>query len=366
MLRHLGMPPAVLEMPGGSAMDFPPITGPDVECAYLTNLAYGMKGYNIYVFAGGENPPGAADPSTGMTVYDYGAGISPTGELRELYHVQKKVAEFIHDRPWLPTARRVSDCRLGLVREYARSAHYGADSRGIAVSNYAAWTLMRKGFMLTAFCASLSPELVDMNSEDLLKDLETPLMLACGTALERDIQERLVRFLEAGGKLLLAPALPALDEHFQPCTILADYLGAALPSTDSLGQPPVRPTGAEAVLWDACTREPIGWEMRRSSGGVVILLERSWVIGRRWDEEMLRLGLSRLGCQPVVQCDNPNVWTSLLSDGQQSQLFLLNLFTAPLTAQVAFRDPASGGWIEAGVHTVPPVSVLPLDGKAGI
>ena len=216
MLRHFGKPPPVLEMPGGSAMDFPPILGSDVECAYLTNLAYGMKGYNIYVHAGGANPPGAADPAVGMSDYDYGAGISPTGELRELYFVQKKVAALIHTHPWLTAARRVSDCRLGLAREYARSVHYGMGGSETNVSNNAAWTLMRKGLMMTAFCASLSPEMADMNSDDLLADTSTPLMFACADSLERSIQERLVSFLERGGKLFLAPTLPTLDENFQP------------------------------------------------------------------------------------------------------------------------------------------------------
>ncbi len=348
MLRHLGMPPTVFELPGGSAMDFPPILGHDLEAAYLVNLAYGMKGYNIYVFAGGANPPGAADPSVGMSVYDYGAGISPTGELRELYHVEKKVADFILAHPWLAQAARQSDCRLGLVREYARSNHYAANDSGLAVSNNSAWTLMRKGMMMTAFCASLSPELVDMDSDGWLADTSTPLMLACGTSLSRSIQERLVRFLETGGKLLVAPGLPELDEYFHPCNLLADY---------------VKATGSQPVIHDACTGLPIGWETRFASGGAILLLERTWVMGRHWDAAMLRQAVERLaaaGSEPpygLVDCDNPNVWTSLLSDGSHHLLFLMNLFTGPLTCTVSYRDPSMKKWIPAGTHTLPGISV---------
>lgn len=346
MLRHLGYPPTVFELPGGSAMDFPPITGPDIECAYLANLAYGMKGYNIYVFAGGANPPGAADPLVGMTVYDYGAGISPTGELRELYAVQKKVAEFIHARPWLPGARRQADCRLGLVREYCRSPHYGMDSAALPVSNYAAWTLMRKGMMMSAFCASLSPEMTDLSADDWLDDTTTPLMLACGSSMERSLQEKLLHFVQHGGKLLLAPALPSLDEHFAPCTLLADGLPA------QRGEP---------AVWDACTGQAIGWETGFAGGGSLILLERSWVMGRHWDAAMLRGALERLGCRPIVECSNPNVWTSLLSDGEHSQLFLMNFFSAPFTVRVRCRLPGSSTWVDAGEHTLPGVSVKPVD-----
>jgi beta-galactosidase len=361
MLKHLGMPPTVFELPGGSAMDFPPILGHDLEAAYLVNLAYGMKGYNIYVFAGGANPPGAADPSVGMSVYDYGAGISPEGELRELYHVEKKVAGFIHAHPWLAQGQRLSDCRLGLVREYARSNHYATGESGLAFSNNAAWTLMRKGLMMTAFCASLSPELADMDSDDWLTDTAKPLMLACGTSLSRSIQERLVRFLEGSGKLILAPGLPELDETFHPCTILAEYLKASKPVSS------LRPAGAEPVIHDACSGLPIGWEARLDSGGVVLLLERTWVMGRHWDAAMLRQAVERLAApvtEPpygVVACDNPNVWTSLLSDGEHGLLFIMNLFSGPLTCTVRFRHPQTGQWLDTGKHTLPGISVKTLD-----
>ena len=362
MLRHFGKPPTVLEMPGGSAMDFPPILGSDIECAYLTNLAYGMKGYNIYVFAGGANPPGAADPSVGMAEYDYGAGVSPSGELRELYHVQKKVADWIHAHPWLTAARRVSDCRLGLVREYARSFHYGMGGAEVEVSNVAAWTFMRKGLMMTAFCASLSPEMTDLNAEDWAQDTSTPLMLACGDALERSVQQRLVQFLENGGKLLLAPRLPAFDEHFNPCTLLADALGALIGPQEP-GKPVQvnRPPSAVAAVWDACTGEAIGWEAALPSGGAVLLLERNWVIGRHRDAAMLRQAVTRLGWKPVVSCDNPNIWTSLLSDGQHSMLFLLNLFTGALTAAVSYTDPVSGRLVQTRPQTLPGISVRMLE-----
>jgi len=362
MLEHLGMPPTVFELPGGSAMDFPPILGHDLECAYLTNLAYGMKGYNIYVFAGGKNPPGAADPSVGMSEYDYGAGISPTGELRELYHVEKKVADFILTHPWLPGAKRVSDCRLGLVREYARSVHYGTDERSVAVSNYSAWTLMRKGFMMTAFCASLSPEMIDMDSDDWLNDIQKPVILAAGTSLSKAIQERLVRFLSAGGKLLIAPILPTLDENFRSCTLLAEFLNARMTADGPDGLVNAwRPADAEAVVFDACTGDPIGWEIRTDTKGTVLLLERNWTMGRRWDEQMLREAVSFLGWQPVVRCDNPNVWTSLLSDGHESLLFLMNFFTGHLTARVSYQDPRTRNWIDKGSQTLEGINVKVID-----
>ena len=94
----------------------------------------------------------------------------------------------------------------------------------------------------------------------------------------------------------------------------------------------------------------------------MILLERTWVIGRRWDESMLRDALTRLGCEPVVRCDNPNVWTSLLSDGEHTLLFLMNFFTGALTASVSYRDPRTGSWADTGKHTLAGISVKVIEG----
>ncbi len=355
MLRHSHLPPTVFELPGGSAMDFPPILGHDLEAAYLVNLAYGMKGYNIYVFAGGKNPPGAADPSVGMSTYDYGAGIAPDGTRRELYYVEKKVADFIHAHPWLTRAKRISDCRLGLVREYARSAHYNRLDHPGFLSNYTAWTLMRKGFMMTAFCASLSPEMVDMEQDDWLEEPQKPLMLAVGSALSRDIQERLVRFLRKGGRLLVAPGLPYLDEAFQPCTILRDYLHISLDQDESIanwGMP---------LLVDECTLKPIGWELTPGPGGTVVYLKHQWITGRQWKNAMLRQALIHLGCEPVVECSNPNIWSSLLCEGENALLFLINLLTGPLTCTVNARLPGDHQVWNCGNQTVPGVSVKILE-----
>lgn len=355
MLRHFGQPPSVLEMPGGSPNDWPPILAGDLRCAYLTNLAYGMKGYNIYVHAGGENPPGAADLNNAMANYDYNAEISPKGELRELYYTQKGVADFIHENSWLASARRQYDCRIGLAREYARSVQYGLPGKETGISNNQAWTFLRTGLMMTSFNASWSPALADLDSDEFLADLATPLMVPTGDALSAEIQRRLVRFLDLGGKLLLAPTVPCLDENFVSCTILADALNINLISS----KPPVwqKPGNTQKMLFHETSGDTIGWELRLASGGAVILLEYMWKAAQRWQERLICKALTRLGGSQIVRCDNPNIWTSLLSDGSHSLLFLMNFLTGPLEARLIWKNPVTGSWVEAGKHAVEPVSV---------
>jgi hypothetical protein len=146
-LRLFGFPPTVLELPGGSASDWPPITPEDALACYLTNLAYGMKGHNVYIFTGGPNPPGVGE-STDM--YDYGAAIGTDGDVRPLYAAQKALGDVIAQYPWLVEAERAGDCRLALDFEYTRAERYYRP-------NYQTWELMERGPLTTAFCAGASP-----------------------------------------------------------------------------------------------------------------------------------------------------------------------------------------------------------------
>lgn len=382
MLRLMGKPPTVYEMPGGSASDYPPFTAHDAACAYMTNVAYGVKGWNYYIFAGGYNPPGAGTTSD---VYDYGAALSPTGEIRALYYAQQAVARLLVEQNWLASARRVADCRLGLSWEYPRAKAYANDRQGeLLFSETEAWTLFCKGMLMTAHCAGLSPEITDLTSDTLLTQTELPLMVACGASLPRDAQQQLVRFLDAGGKLLLAPLVPTLDEEFAPCTLLADYLGGVAQTPHAPSMPRLhafevcnvsvngslfattqRPAGARVTAMET-SREAveIGWRLALPSGGVISVLGMQWMQAMREHEAMLTRALIDLGADPCVRCDNPNIWTVLRSDGQRSMLFLLNLFSAPMTARVEFRDPITGARLDTGVHVLPGISVTAwMDGR---
>ncbi|MFZ2654001.1 MAG: beta-galactosidase [Victivallales bacterium] len=379
-MRHYGTPPTVFELPGGSASDYPPITPHDAGCCYLANIAYGMKGYNYYIFTGGVNPPGAG--TTGE-IYDYGAAVSSTGEVRDLYKTQQKLARFLKKHSWLAGAEQVPDCQLGLSREYSRSGRYCGDNKGIDFSNNEAWDFMRKGFMMTSFCGSFSPSLADLASDSLLDRVDLALMIASSVSMARDIQERIVRFLEAGGKILIAPVIPTMDETFSPCTVLADYLGgvtqkphkpmaALLTAFDvpnvyvngGLFATSSRPSKAVTTAFEnrAGTPLEIGWRLDLPSGGAISVLGLHWKQAKREHESMLARALSSLGVEQRVRCDNPNIWTVLRSDGKHSMLFVLNLLTSPMTARISFRDPVSSEWVDTGTHEMPGITVRAWSG----
>ena len=373
-LRLMGFPPTVFELPGGSCSNWPPILPPDALACYLTNLAFGMRGHNYYIFTGGPNPPGAGTTSD---LYDYDAGIGPAGEIRPLYAAQKEFGRILAAHPWLPAAARQCDFRLALDLEYSRTDHYWPAGGDLTPTPRQAWDLLRAGPLTTALCAGLSPEMVRLDALPPPAD-GMPLLVVAAASMAADKQQELVKYLKAGGKALILPVLPWLDEALRPCTILADFLHAPPPGPvpKSYLRPTVGgivnvrgdvtalwknlPPGAESVGVEEHSGRPIAWSLKTAGGGEAVLLSFKWVHSMHEHERMLKTLLMRLGCRPVIQGSNPNVWTALWTAGEKRLLFLLNLFSGRQETSVSITT-TDGRTIPAGTHALDPVTVKVIE-----
>ncbi len=374
MLRAMGFPPTVFEIPGGSASDWPPVTPGDALAAYLVNLAYGMKGSNYYIFTGGPNPPGAGSTTD---LYDYGAGIGAKGDIRPLYTVQKEFGAFIQERPWLVSAQRLCDVRFALDFEQPRSAYYWTETIPGLVSQPEAWNYLRRGPLLSALCAGLSPALVDIDSPDWSADTVTPLIVAASSSMSASRQTRLTEFIRAGGHVLLGPVLPQVDEALFPCPILQEFLGTGGPAAAISEQarpsiagvrnvngtaytcPP--PPVAEILGVDEWSGKPIAWQWKYDSGGSLIYLGLNWLHAMREHERMLLAVLDRLGLRQLVYCSNPNIWAPIWVHEDKALCYLINLFTAPMTTSVSFQTSPNSPLTGIPEVTIPPITILPRD-----
>ncbi|GEM_PF-414123 len=379
MLRLMGFPPTVYELPGGSLSDWPPITPQDARACYLANLALGMKGSNYYILTGGPNAPGS-----GVTadVYDYGASIGPFGDIRPLYQVQKEFGHLVADRPWLAEAEREYDCRVGLDFEYVRADNYWKGRGNFAFTNSDAYDFLRRGVLTTAFCASLSPALCNLGADDWVSDTTTPVVIVSSVCMARAKQQRVVDFLKNGGRALITPLLPTLDENLNPCTLLADFLGGPVLQASANHAGHVRvtiedvvniwnngdiffgsrlPPNAKVIGHDEVSGNPIAWKQSLEGSGQAIVLGFRWYQAKREHEQMLKALLQALGLKKKVECSNPNVWTSLRTAGSRSMLFIMNLLSSPLEAHVDCRPAWSEGILEMGKHELGPMSVKTIE-----
>ncbi len=375
MLRILGMPPSVFEMPGGSLSDFPPFFAHDAACCYLMHVGLGVKGFNYYIFCGGVNPP---DSGTTGDLYDYGAAIGPFGDIRPVYGVQQNLARFLKQNEWLASADAVSDCLVGFDFEITRAQRYAGDSAGLLSNATQTWDFVRSGLLLTAFAAGISPAFVDLRQP--LLPTAKPLVLASWDSMSRRLQQNLVDYLSAGGRLLLVGVVPRLDEQLNACTLLADAIGPCiqLPDTARLHRFDISGTGnvyTTKAHW-SFTRRPadatvtarqvrgeaseVGWRRTLPGGGVVSVLGILWDYASRDHESMLRNALAELGWERNVESSNQNVWLTIRTDGRRSMVFAHNLFSSPLLTSIRYKDPVTTEWVETGEQHLPGMSVRVL------
>jgi beta-galactosidase len=366
-LRVLGGPASVFELPGSSNVDFPPITAGDASAAYLTNLAMGMRGWNYYIFAGGPN---FGDTGATTDLYDGGAALSAaSGETRPLYFVQRQLHQFLQRHPWLASARRVADFRVGFTFDQSRAAKLPA-APAMLLDPRAAHAALHNGLLKSAFCAGASPELVRLDQGELAIDL--PLAVVSGDSMPKAAQERLVHFLTRGGRLLLIGIVPTLDEELRPCSLLASFVSASSQRKLDLVAARVNAAGIDNVLANGglfafeslpggahCIaaqtrgqRQILGFRRTTEGGGQVTVLGYTWAHAMREHEAMLRGLLTDMGWTPAAGSGNPNVWCALWRHDEHSILFLMNLLTA--SAEVR---PVAGGQTASAAHTIPPMSV---------
>lgn len=349
-LRLFGFPPTVFEFPGGSLSDWPPITPRDVEAAYMMQLGYGLKGSNYYIFTGGPNPNKFGTTSDD---YDYNAAISSDGEIRPLYETEKKIGQFVKENTWLYNSKRVHDCRIAYDLKIARTNEFWINKTGFFVTDPEVYKFSQKGMINTLFCGSYSPELCNLDSDDWMSDTTTPLIVLSSSCMAESSQQRVIDFLKSGGKVLLCPVIPEYDENFKPCTLLKEYIGSPEIKLNTNGNQRISfdvvknvmsnetnyatvkmPSKAIILGEDENNKLPIAWKIETENRGKIIFLGIKWQHQMKEHIKMMDEVLNELEIKQLVKCSNPNLFTSLRTNGEKTILFIMNLYTSPMNGNV--------------------------------
>jgi beta-galactosidase len=235
---------------------------------------------------------------------------------------------------------------------------------------------MQKGFLITSLCASYSPEFLDLYNDSFIQRVDKPLIVVSSECMAVAIQKRLVKFIRNGGRLLISPVIPQMDENFYPCTILKEFLDDALverymSQNMEVNVGPVENVFVNAGLWvsskhpdgaliiaeEVNSKKVVAWKKNYPNRGMVIWHGLQWKHMRNEHLDMLKYLLGELRCEmPAVHCDNPNIWTSLRSDENTSMLFIMNLFSAPMKANIKVKMK-DGSYRDTGCHFLNPMEV---------
>ncbi len=336
-LRALGMPPTVLELPGGSPSDTPPILPEDLLCCYMSNLALGMKGLNYYVYTGGPNAP---DTGTTCDVYDYNALVRADGSLNGTYASARAFGAFMAENSWLQRAHRVASVQVGFEWNTLRCRDYDPDlpCGGAKIAHF-----LERGVLYTLMCSRFSPEMTPVCGR---LDPSRPLILPCPSAMSAEAQDAALHFLKSGGNLLVMPAFPETDLDFHPLSRWDDVLRGASFLHDQAVGPAVEiegvgrvfgisratvcerlPEGATPIAFDARTGRVLGFELS-VGGGRLIWFGGTWEMTGFPQAQMMERFLERLDARPCVASSNRNVFTALWTDEiGRRMLFVLNPYS---------------------------------------
>lgn len=366
MLDELGMPPSVLEMQSGSASCYPPMLPENLKGFYMTHVALGMKGSNYYVFAGGPN---YANTGANTEIYDYHAPVSADGRVRPIYYAQKERNDFSNENSWLLTIPRSCDVQFGFDWNVAQETADGPWSR-----------YSRDGLDLKAWRASLQLTLGLggrlLRSREIggQLDPEIPLIVVSDQRMAREKQEKLIRFVENGGKLILTPVVPELDEEFLPCTILRDRLGVTESRALSHLGPCVLESGEKVFEMKKkfafpgfggkvlCRNEADGQaliEQKTVGMGQVILMGVTYGYSQFCQMDLLETCIAALGCGRRIQTDCRHLMATLFEGADRAVCFLINNLAGAVTASLTVR--ANGREYGLENVTVPAMSVLPVE-----
>lgn len=191
-------------------------------------IAQGMKAINYYMFAGGYNYEGIGIISKN---HDWQAPISSKGELRQSYHLLKHLKKVIdaYQKPFI-NAQPVVDTALFVDIDYFLTDYKNSKNREMVEKirsdvHYGLYNSLMKYFVYENLHVEGIPKSrlseTDVSSHPHLIVFSTDYM-------EEAVQESLVRYMEAGGKVFLYPKVPQYDLKGRDCTILRDILGITI------------------------------------------------------------------------------------------------------------------------------------------
>lgn len=213
------------EFQGGFQVDMPRMQPTTFDLTTRICVANGMNSVNYYMFAGGTNVKGT--DLLGRR-HSWQAPIDTDGSLNPQYPKIAHLGNLIkaNEQPLLETVQEAV-VHLGLIPDYYMTEYQTKATKELCqeLKTYREELLfegMGKGMSLLNIIYTG----LDLTTNMAIDPAKVAAIAAFSTPyMDAPIQQRLVNYVEAGGKLLLFPTVPTMDLRGNSCKILADWLG---------------------------------------------------------------------------------------------------------------------------------------------
>lgn len=371
--RLMGAPAVVFGMPAC-------YENPDrLRSLNLTAAAAGIKGLAHSRFAD-VSLPGELAPGKTESV---SAALDVNGKPGPAVAALKEVHAFLRKNAWIADADREADCLIAFdFNEPVNALAWGAKGRSVLTADEAR-AFLKDGLLPSLWRAGWSPAFIELNDDAFTSDVSKPLVVVSSSSMSLANQLRLVDFMKKGGRILVTPVLPSMDERFNPCTELADFVGASpvqpLKTKDavfrfaedsgiraaSLYGTKTAPRQAEAIASETPSGKTVAWRKKTAGKGEIIFLGAVWEDdGGDAEQARIRMTgslLESLGGRRVLNLSGTGLWATALRSGKRGMIFVYNPSLSAAETEIRFQPDVSGKPAYSGNLTLKAGEVKTID-----
>ncbi|AZR73760.1 hypothetical protein BBF96_10410 [Anoxybacter fermentans] len=223
-IQNIEIPLFSAEFQAGRLADRPRIYPQDLELNTRTCVAHGMNALNYYMFAGGVNLEGIGEFGR---YHEWQAPLASNGDKRPSFFNARRMGRFFKTfgRQFVRTRKKVVT-HVGFYPDYYMTETEELN-KGEEVSKliHERENFFFDGIIRLLICANLhfqAHDLLKVSLEELM-ECKTLWVFAQEMMVE-DIQQKLVQYVQNGGKLILFPHVPVKNMVGKRATILKDAL----------------------------------------------------------------------------------------------------------------------------------------------
>lgn len=242
-----------------------------VLLAYLA-LGHGIDAYNVYMFAGGTNPP---NTNVYGRDYDWQAPVGAGGELNEPYGMAARLGQFVEgwDQQILQTAKQ-PDVRIGIFSELPLLGRFCEQQRTLKAADGAYGRALveptangevydnLKQLVTVLTALNVNFEFVNFTDPNVAPAMDSvPMIVPNSGELPSEALTYVERHLRNGGKALFYPAVPEKSLEGEPFPAVLEELGLAPDDVEILRTPMLEP-GSSRWTVDSGTEQEVAVDGR--------------------------------------------------------------------------------------------------------
>ncbi len=235
-LQNPAQPLFSMEFQAGGNNDFSGAQTSFYDLHTRLSLSVGMRAINHYLFFDGENEP-LLSP---VRRHEWGHPVRKDGSLRRHYHRYPKLSAALSAYgEALTISRPQTVTAIGFrLDDFMTEVNTPATEEKSRILTHQREVILFD-FIARGLALTHRPFRALELARDRLDPAETPtLWVMTDHTLEAALQQKLVDYVRAGGRLALLGRLPQQDEEGRPCTILRQALGVK----DVQSDPPFTPS----------------------------------------------------------------------------------------------------------------------------